>query len=87
MEAGFVKKAKWRVEAWAHSAVAALFRQLAAETVFAVGECLGRAIWPFMKVRRNTIARNLRIVGAVGAEGSESAARESFIRTVANLMC
>lgn len=41
----------------------------------------------FMKVRRNTIARNLRIVGAVGAEGSESAARESFIRTVANLMC
>ncbi len=87
MEAGFVKKAKWRVEAWAHSAVAALFRQLAAETVFAVGECLGRVIWPFMKVRRNTIARNLRIVGAVGAEGSESAARESFIRTVANLMC
>ncbi len=87
MEAGGVKKAKWRIEAWAHSAVAALFRLLPAETVFVIGELLARAIWPFMKARRNMIARNLRIAGAVGAEESESAARTSFIRSVANLMC
>ena len=87
MEAGWFKNLKWRIEAWAHSAVAALFRQLPAGTVFVIGEFLGRAIWPFMKARRNTIARNLRIAGAAGAEESGSAARESFIRTVANLMC
>lgn len=87
MEAGFLKNMKWRIEAGAHSAVAALFRQLPAETVFVIGEHLGRAIWPFMKARRNTIARNLRIAGAVCAEESESAARTSFIRTVANLIC
>ncbi len=87
MEAGLVKKVKWRIEAGAHSAVAALFRQLPAETVFVIGECLGRAIWPFMKARSHMIARNLRIAGAAGAEESDSAARTSFIRTVANLMC
>ncbi len=87
MEAGFAKKVKWQLEAWAHSAVAALFRQLPAETVFMIGEILGRAIWPFMKARRNMIARNLRIAGAASAAESESAARTSFIRTVANLMC
>lgn len=87
MEAGLVKNVKWRIEAWAHSAVATLFRQLPAATVFVIGEFLGRAIWPFMKARRKMIARNLRIAGALGAEEAESAARTSFIRTVANLMC
>lgn len=91
MEAGWFKNLKWRIEAWAHSAVAALFRQLPTGTVFVIGEFLGRAIWPFMKARRNMIARNLRIVGAATAEESESesesAARISFIRTVANLIC
>lgn len=87
MEAGFVKKLKWRAEAGAHSAVAAVLRQLPAETVFAIGEFLGRAIWPFMNGRRRTIERNLRIAGEVGAEEGEAAARTSFIRTVANLMC
>lgn len=87
MEAGFVKKLKWRIEAGAHSAVSAVFRQLPAETVFALGEFLGRVIWPFLGARRKTIERNLRIAGACGAEESESIARSSFIRTVANLMC
>lgn len=87
MEAGFVKKLKWRIEAGTHSGTAALLRLLPAETVFAVGEFLGRALWPFIKGRRNTIARNIRIAGEVGAEESEAAARTSFIRTVANLMC
>jgi len=87
MEAGFVKKLKWRIEAGAHSAVSAVFRQLPAETVFALGEFLGRVIWPFLGTRRKTIERNLRIAGVVGAEECEAAARKSFIRTVANLMC
>jgi lauroyl/myristoyl acyltransferase len=87
MEAGFVKKLKWRIEAGAHSCVSAVFRQLPAETVFALGEFLGRVIWPFLGARRKTIERNLRIAGVVGAEESERAARKSFIHTVANLMC
>jgi KDO2-lipid IV(A) lauroyltransferase len=87
MEDGWLKNLKWRIEAWAHSAVAALFRQLPAETVFVIGEFLGRAIWPFMRARRNTIARNLRIAGAASAEESAGAARISFIRSAANLMC
>lgn len=87
MEADFGKKLKWRIEAGAHSGVAALLRLLPAEAVFAVGEFLGRSLWPFMKGRRNTIARNIRIASEAGAEQSEAAARASFIRTVANLMC
>jgi KDO2-lipid IV(A) lauroyltransferase len=87
MEAGFVKRLKWRIEAGAHSAVAVMLRQLPAETVFVIGEWLGCVLWLFMKGRGKTIARNLRIAGEVGAEGSETAARTSFVRTVANLMC
>lgn len=87
MTARLSKRLKWRIEAAAHSAVGAVMRQLPAETVFTLGELLGKLIWPLMSGRRNTIARNLRIAGMVGAEGSGKAARLSFIRTVANLIC
>jgi KDO2-lipid IV(A) lauroyltransferase len=83
----FSKRLKWRIEATAHAAVGAVIRQLPAETVFALGEFLGKLIWPLMSGRRNSITRNLRIAGMVDAEGSDEAARLSFIRTVANLMC
>ncbi len=83
----FSKRLKWRIEATAHVAVGAVIRQLPAETVFTLGEFLGKLIWPLMRGRRNSITRNLRIAGMADVEGVDEAARLSFIRTVANLMC
>jgi KDO2-lipid IV(A) lauroyltransferase len=87
MGAGFSKRLKWRAEAAAHSVVGALMRQLPSETVFTIGEFLGKLIWPLMKERRNTISRNLRIAGVAGSDDVDAASRLSFIRTAANLMC
>lgn len=88
MEATFSKRLKWRAEAWAHSAVAAVVGRLPAESVFRFGEFVGKLIWPLMKGRQQTIARNLRISGQwqPGGEELEVAARRNFVRTVANLM-
>jgi KDO2-lipid IV(A) lauroyltransferase len=87
MEAGFSKRLKWRLEAGVHWLVAVVLRQFPAQTVFVIGEFFGRLIWPLMKGRQKIVARNLRIAGVTGPEGSESEARLSFIRTTANLMC
>ncbi len=88
MEESFSKRFKWRIEAWAHTVVAFLVGQLPPETVFVFGEFVGKAIWPLMKGRQRTIARNLRIAGGsgVGKEGIEESAKRNFIRTTANLV-
>lgn len=87
MAAGFGKKCIWQIEAWGHSAVAMLMRVLPAASVFRFGELIGKLLWPVMKSRRNTIVRNLRIACApIGIEEAEKMAKESFVRTVANLL-
>jgi Kdo2-lipid IVA lauroyltransferase/acyltransferase len=66
-----------------------VLRRLPVETAFVFGEFLGKMIWPFLKGRRNAIIRNLRIAldGAHTPDEIEAMARESFIRSVANLTC
>ena len=87
MKAGFGKRLSWRIEAGAHTLVAALMRLLPASDVFRFGEFLGRLIWPLMKSRQKVIVRNLRIALApIELADAEKMARESFIRTVANLL-
>ncbi|MFD2255155.1 lysophospholipid acyltransferase family protein [Luteolibacter algae] len=64
-------------------------RQLPAETVFCVGEAMGKMIWPFMTRRQQTISRNLRVALAgeeLSLDEIAEFARNSFIRTTANLV-
>lgn len=87
MEAPFTKRLTWRIEAWAHTAVTAVVGHLPPQTVFHFGEVVGKMIWPLMKGRQKTIARNLRIAGiAVGGASIEELAKRSFVRTTANLV-
>jgi KDO2-lipid IV(A) lauroyltransferase len=86
MGAGFGKRLSWRLEAFGHSLLAALISFLPAEHVFRFGELSGKIIWPMMKTRRAIILRNLRIACApLDNQAAEKMARDSFIRTVANL--
>lgn len=88
MEAGFGKRLIWRLEAIGHTITAAVMRLLPPTQVFLLGERIGKLLWPWMKSRRATIIRNLRIACApLGFEEAEKMARESFIRTMANLLC
>ena len=77
------------MEAAAHSVVAAVMRQLPVERGFVFGEFLGKLIWPLMKKRQKTIARNLRIAteGKFTPDEIDVMAHRSFVRTVANLLC
>ena len=87
MDAPFRKRLTWRIEAWAHTAVAALVGHLPPRAVFHFGEAVGKMIWPLMKARQKTIARNLRIAGVGdGTMAIEELARQNFIRTTANLV-
>lgn len=88
MEAGFGKRLVWRLEAIGHTLMAAIMQLLPAAQVFRLGELMGQLLWPWMRLRRATIIRNLRIACApIGFEEAEKMARESFIRTMANLLC
>jgi Kdo2-lipid IVA lauroyltransferase/acyltransferase len=87
MAASFGKRLSWRLEAIGHSLVAAIMRLLPAEDVFRFGEIIGKIIWPIIKSRRAIIIRNLRIAAApLELEEVEKLARDSFVRTVANLL-
>lgn len=87
MTVTFGKRISWRLEAFGHALVAALMRLLPAETVFRIGELVGRLLWPIMKGRREIIIRNLRIACApLEFEMAEKMAKESFVRSVANLL-
>ncbi len=87
MEAPFAKRLMWRIEALAHTAVAAVVGLMPPVTVFHFGEIVGKLIWPLMKARQKTIARNLRIAGiADGSVSVEELAKQNFIRTTANLV-
>ncbi len=87
MAAGFGKRLSWRLEAIGHSLVAAIMRFLPAEDVFRLGELVGKIVWPIMKSRRAIVIRNLRIAAApLAFEEAEKMARDSFIRTMANLL-
>lgn len=56
--------------------------------IFRLGEILGKLLWPFLSKRRAVITRNLRIVhgGNITPNAASNLARESFIRTTANLL-
>lgn len=87
MGASFSKRLSWRIEAWAHSAIAAIVGRLPPETVFIFGEFVGKLVWPLMKARQKTIGRNLRIAGVANKFVSiDELAKQSFIRTAANLL-
>lgn len=87
MVAGFGKRLSWRVEALGHSLVAAFMRFLPAEYVFRFGEIVGKLMWPMVNLRRRMIVRNLRIAFApLEMEEVEKMARDSFVRSVANLL-
>jgi Kdo2-lipid IVA lauroyltransferase/acyltransferase len=87
MVAGLGKRLSWRIEALGHSLVAAFMRILPAEDVFGLGEFIGKALWPLVNLRRRTIVRNLRVACApIDPVEADQMARESFIRTVANLL-
>lgn len=89
MAKSFSKRLSWRLEAGAHSVIAVVMRRLPVGRVFVCGEFLGRLMWPWMKKRRRTIARNLRIAteGKFSPDEIDEMARRSFVRTVANLLC
>jgi len=86
VEPSFSKRVKWRVETAAYAVVGAALRQLPVGTAFVLGEILGKMIWPLMKDRQRIIMRNLRIAGAGRPEEIAGLARESFVRTTANLV-
>lgn len=80
------KRLSWQLEAFGHALLAAVMGFLPAEHVFRLGEFVGKTIWPMMKSRRVTILRNLRIAAApLEFKEAERMARESFVRSVANL--
>jgi Kdo2-lipid IVA lauroyltransferase/acyltransferase len=85
--AGFGKRLSWRLEAFGHSLVAAFMRLLPAQDVFRFGEFVGKWIWPMVNLRRRIIVRNLRIASApLEPAEADRMARDSFIRSVANLV-
>lgn len=87
MVAGFGKKLIWRLEAFGHSLTAAFLRILPAKYVFRFGELIGKIMWPIINFRRRIIVRNLRIACApLEMAEAEKMARDSFIRSVANLL-
>lgn len=87
MVAGFGKRLGWRLEAFGHSLMAAFMRLLPAEDVFRFGEFVGKLMWPMVNLRKRIIVRNLRIAYApLGTAEVEKMARDSFIRSVANLL-
>ncbi|MEY3395106.1 MAG: hypothetical protein RL346_1342 [Verrucomicrobiota bacterium] len=87
MVAGSGKRVSWRIEAMGHSLVAFLTRLLPAGHVFRIGELLGGILWPMIKSRKRIIIRNLRIACApVAPAQAETMARDSFVRSVANLL-
>lgn len=87
MESGLGKRLSWRIEAFGYSLVAACLRFVSAKNVFRLGELIGKLMWPMLKLRRELIIRNLRIACApVEFAEAEKMARDSFVRTVANLL-
>ncbi len=87
MAARFSKRVSWRIEAWAYSFIAAVVSLLPPGGVFLFGEVVGKMIWPLMTARQKTVARNLRISGIAAETGSVAGlAKQSFIRTTANLL-
>lgn len=79
---------KWRLEWGAQTAAEQIIARLPGTWVFRMGQGVGRLLWHLMPSRRRTVIKNLRIVLATEEpmERIEQVARESFIRSVANLL-
>ena len=86
--ASLMKRLKWRAEWFFQTAVEALIARLPGPIVFRLGELIGRFLWRVMRQRRILVEKNLRIVHAGQMQPGEirTLARQSFIRSVANLL-
>lgn len=83
-----IKCLKWRVEWLAQVSAEAIITRLPATLAFRLGECIGRLLWHLMPQRRRIVFKNLRIAlaGEKSLDEIRDLARESFIRSVANLV-
>jgi len=84
----FSKRVKWRAEWFAQVCAEAMIAKLPGPLVFRLGECIGGLLWKTMRLRRRTVIKNLRIAlaGEMPAEEIRALARQSFIRSIANLV-
>ena len=83
-----MKRLKWRAEWLAQTSVEAWVARLPGPWVFRLGEWIGGWLWRVMRQRRIIVRKNLRI--ALAGEKTQAEicdlARESFARSVANLL-
>lgn len=82
------KRLKWRTEWLAQTSAEALVARLPGAWVFRLGEWIGRLLWSVMRQRRIIVRKNLRIAlaGLKPQEEIRDLARQSFVRSVANLL-
>jgi KDO2-lipid IV(A) lauroyltransferase len=79
---------KWRIEWLAQVSAENIIARLPGAIAFRVGECIGRLLWHCMPHRRRIVLKNLRIAlaGEQSLDEIRILARQSFIRSVANLV-
>lgn len=82
------KRLKWRVEWLVQVAAESIVARLSGKAAFLLGESIGHLLWHFMAQRRRIVFKNLRIVlaGEKTLDEIQVLARQSFIRSVANLV-
>jgi Kdo2-lipid IVA lauroyltransferase/acyltransferase len=82
------KRFKWRVEWLVQVCLEWVIARLPGAMVFRIGERIGGLLWHLMVQRRRIVLKNLRIAyaGEKGIEELRVLARESFRRSVANLL-
>jgi Kdo2-lipid IVA lauroyltransferase/acyltransferase len=82
------KRMKWRIEWLAQTGAESIIARLPGAFVFRLGEGIGALLWPLMGYRRRIVLKNLRIAfaGEKTLAELQVMARQSFIRSVANLV-
>ena len=83
-----IKRLKWRMEWLVQVSAEFLIARLPAAAAFRAGEAMGVVLWQVMPQRRRIVLKNLRIAmaGELSLAGIHSLARQSFIRSIANLV-
>lgn len=82
------KRIQWRIEWLLQCAAESVIARLPGATAFRLGEWIGRLLWHVMPARRQNILKNLRIAlaGEASLDEIRLLARQSFIRSLANLV-
>jgi len=82
------KRMKWRLEWMVQVTAEFIIARLPGNVAFNLGELIGRLLWHCMPHRRRIVLKNLRIAlaGEKSLDEIHAIARESFTRSIANLV-